>query len=66
MQKNPIAVQDGNFVLEEGQCSQNGALTRCPEKPYDPENPPTPDTAEGGTASSCPPISRAPSQGKAV
>ena len=39
VQKNPVAVQDGNFVLEEGQCSQNGALTRCPEKPYDPENP---------------------------
>lgn len=39
VQKNPIAVQDGNFVLEEGQCSQNGSLTRCPEKPYDPENP---------------------------
>nr|WSZ99052.1 hypothetical protein OH820_28340 [Streptomyces sp. NBC_00857] len=39
VQKNPIAVQDGNFILEEGQCSQNGALTRCPEKPYDPENP---------------------------
>ncbi|GGW04713.1 MULTISPECIES: hypothetical protein [Streptomyces] len=39
VQKNPIAVQDGNFVLEEGECSQNGTLTRCPEKPYDPENP---------------------------
>ncbi|MGW6574035.1 hypothetical protein ACWGAN_17885 [Streptomyces sp. NPDC054945] len=39
VQKNPIAVQDGNFVLEEGQCNPNGALTRCPEKPYDPENP---------------------------
>lgn len=39
VQKNPIAVQDGNFVLEEGQCNQNGALTRCPEKPYDPESP---------------------------
>ncbi|WP_329595922.1 hypothetical protein OG195_44960 (plasmid) [Streptomyces sp. NBC_01362] len=39
VQKNPIAVQDGNFVLEEGQCNQSGSLTRCPEKPYDPENP---------------------------
>jgi hypothetical protein len=39
VQKNPITVQDGNFVLEEDQCSQNGALTRCPYKPYDPENP---------------------------
>lgn len=39
VQKNPIAVQDGNFVLEEGQCSQNSALTRCPEMPDDPENP---------------------------
>lgn len=38
VQKNPIAVQDGNFVLEEGQCSQNGTLTRCPEEPDDPEN----------------------------
>ncbi len=37
VQKNPIAVRDGNFVLEEGQCGQNGALTRCPERPYDPE-----------------------------
>ncbi|WP_435192310.1 hypothetical protein [Streptomyces sp. bgisy126] len=39
VQKNPIAVRDGNFVLEEGQCSQSGTLTRCPDKPYDPENP---------------------------
>ncbi|MEV8426223.1 hypothetical protein [Streptomyces niveus] len=39
VQKNPIVVQDGNFVLEEGQCGQNGTLTRSPEKPYDPENP---------------------------
>ncbi|MFJ3861373.1 hypothetical protein ACIPRL_34725 [Streptomyces sp. NPDC090085] len=39
VQRNPIAVQDGNFVLEEGQCNQNGPLIRCPEKPYDPENP---------------------------
>ncbi|MFH8612077.1 hypothetical protein ACH4D5_31800 [Streptomyces sp. NPDC018029] len=39
VQRNPIAVQDGNFVLEEGQCSPNGTLTRCPAKPYDPENP---------------------------
>ncbi|MFJ8092056.1 hypothetical protein [Streptomyces griseofuscus] len=39
MQKNPIAVRDGNFVLEEGQCGQNGALTRRPEKLYEPENP---------------------------
>ncbi|WP_399559243.1 hypothetical protein OH809_44905 (plasmid) [Streptomyces sp. NBC_00873] len=39
VQKNPIPVRDGNFVLEEGQCSQSGALTRCPERPYDPENP---------------------------
>ncbi len=66
MQKNPIAVQDGNFVLEEGQCSQNGALTRCPEKLYDPENPTDAGYCGAGTASSCPPISRAPSQGKAA
>jgi hypothetical protein len=39
VQKNPIAVQDGNFILEEGQCTQSGTLTRCPDKPYDPENP---------------------------
>ncbi|MEU5069114.1 hypothetical protein AB0G95_34305 [Streptomyces virginiae] len=39
VQRNPIAVQDGNFVLEEGRCNQSGALTRCPDKPYDPENP---------------------------
>ncbi|MFB7211114.1 hypothetical protein [Streptomyces sp. NPDC056255] len=39
VQKNPIAIRDGNFVLEEGHCSQSGALDRCPEKPYDPENP---------------------------
>ncbi|MEU4280658.1 hypothetical protein AB0F57_37975 [Streptomyces tanashiensis] len=39
VQKNPIPARDGNFVLEEGKCSQDGALTRCPEKPYDPENP---------------------------
>lgn len=64
VQKNPIAVQDGNFVLEEGQCSQSGALTRCPEKPYDPENPTDAGYCGDGTASSCPPIGRAPSQGK--
>ncbi|WP_331719812.1 hypothetical protein OG217_37360 (plasmid) [Streptomyces sp. NBC_01023] len=39
VQKNPIAIRDGNFVLEEGQCTQSGALTRCPDKPYNPENP---------------------------
>ncbi|MGW2183954.1 hypothetical protein ACWCXX_39490 [Streptomyces sp. NPDC001732] len=39
VQKNPIAVRDGNFVLEEGHCSPSGALDRCPEKSYDPENP---------------------------
>ncbi|MFD6343459.1 hypothetical protein ACFWF9_01870 [Streptomyces roseolus] len=39
VQKNPIPVRDGNFVLEEGKCSPSGTLTRCPEKPYDPENP---------------------------
>lgn len=39
VQKNPIAIRDGNFVVEEGQCSPRGALTRCPYKPYDPENP---------------------------
>jgi hypothetical protein len=39
VQKNPIAVQDGNFVLEEGHCSPGGSLTRCPNKPYDPSNP---------------------------
>lgn len=39
VQKNPIAIRDGNFVLEEGQCSPSGALDRCPDRPYDPENP---------------------------
>ncbi|TXS50156.1 hypothetical protein [Streptomyces sp. t39] len=39
VQKNPIAIRDGNFVLQEGQCTQSGAITRCPNKPYDPENP---------------------------
>ncbi|MFB7340434.1 hypothetical protein ACFCZ6_10275 [Streptomyces hydrogenans] len=39
VQKNPIPVRDGNFVLEEGKCSPSGTLTRCPERPYDPENP---------------------------
>lgn len=39
VQKNPIEVRDGNFVLEEGHCSPSGALDRCPERPYDPENP---------------------------
>lgn len=39
VQKNPIAIRDGNFVIEEGLCNQRGALTRCPDKPYDPENP---------------------------
>jgi hypothetical protein len=39
VQKNPIAVRDGNFALEEGHCSPSGRLIRCPDKPYDPENP---------------------------
>jgi hypothetical protein len=39
VQKNPIAVRDGNFVIEEGHCSPSGTITRCPDKPYDPENP---------------------------
>lgn len=39
VQKNPIAVRDGNFVIEEGHCSPGGTITRCPNKPYDPENP---------------------------
>lgn len=39
VQKNPIPVRDGNFVVEEGQCSPRGAITRCPYKPYDPNNP---------------------------
>ena len=43
VQKNPIAVRDGNFVLEEGHCSPAGSLVRCPEKPFDPQNP-----ADGG------------------
>jgi hypothetical protein len=47
VQKNPIAVRDGNFVLQEGQCSPGGALTRCPDRPYDPENP-TADAYCGG------------------
>ncbi|MFI6416578.1 hypothetical protein ACIBG6_03950 [Streptomyces sp. NPDC050842] len=33
----PFNVRNPDRV--EGQCSQNGALTRCPEKPYAPENP---------------------------
>ncbi|MEW1695690.1 hypothetical protein [Streptomyces sp. NPDC091278] len=66
VQRNPIAVQDGNFVLEEGKCSPSGALTRCPEKPYDPENPTDSGSAGAGTAFSCPPISQAPIQGKAA
>jgi hypothetical protein len=36
---NPIAVRDGHCVLEEGKCSPSGRLTRCPNRPYDPENP---------------------------
>lgn len=47
VQKNPIAVRDGNFALEEGRCSPGGALTRCPERPYDPANP-TADAYCGG------------------
>ncbi|MFF7365997.1 hypothetical protein [Streptomyces sp. NPDC008125] len=39
VQKNPIQIRDGNFVLEEGRCSPSGALDRCPEIAYDPENP---------------------------
>jgi hypothetical protein len=39
VQKNPIAIRDGNFVVEEGHCSPKGSITRCPDKPYDPENP---------------------------
>ena len=39
VQKNPIAVRDGNFVLEEGHCSPAGSLVRCPDKPFDPQNP---------------------------
>ena len=39
VQKNPIAIRDGSFVLEEGHCSQSGALDRCPEIAYDPLNP---------------------------
>ncbi|WP_143661830.1 hypothetical protein [Streptomyces glaucescens] len=39
VQKNPIAIRDGNFVIEEGKCTQSGAITRCPDKPYDPANP---------------------------
>ncbi|MFG2641626.1 hypothetical protein ACGFYP_11735 [Streptomyces sp. NPDC048370] len=39
VQKNPIPVRDGNFVLEEDRCKQDGKLTRCPLKPFDPENP---------------------------
>lgn len=39
VQRNPIPVRDGNFVVEEGQCSPRGSITRCPYKPYDPNNP---------------------------
>ncbi|MER7000850.1 MobF family relaxase [Streptomyces sp. NPDC000410] len=66
VQKNPIAVQDGNFVLEEGQCSQTARSRGARRSPTIRRTPPTPGTAGAGTASSCPPISRAPSQGKAV
>ncbi|POX55339.1 hypothetical protein C3489_11215 [Streptomyces sp. Ru71] len=30
VQENPIAIRDGNFVVEEGQCSPRGAIARCP------------------------------------
>ncbi|MFG2677016.1 hypothetical protein [Streptomyces sp. NPDC048445] len=39
VQKNPIEIRDGNFVMEEGHCNQSGALDRCPEIAYDPLNP---------------------------
>ncbi|MFD4795979.1 hypothetical protein [Streptomyces anulatus] len=39
VQKNPIEIREGNFVLEEGHCNPSGALDRCPNKPYDPKNP---------------------------
>ncbi|MFE7484690.1 hypothetical protein [Streptomyces sp. NPDC057552] len=39
VQKNPIEIREGNFVLEEGHCTPSGALDRCPKKPYDPKNP---------------------------
>ncbi|MGW3304501.1 hypothetical protein AMK23_35570 [Streptomyces sp. CB02130] len=39
VQKNPIEIREGNFVVEEGHCTPSGALDRCPNKLYDPENP---------------------------
>lgn len=39
VQKNPIEVRDGNFVLEEGNCTPGGSIERCPYKPYDPADP---------------------------
>ncbi|MGW3400150.1 hypothetical protein [Streptomyces zhihengii] len=39
VQKNPIAIRDGNFVLQESRCTPAGGLTRCPYKPFDPERP---------------------------
>ncbi|WP_420032298.1 hypothetical protein ACN2WE_05395 [Streptomyces sp. cg28] len=39
VQKNPIEVRDGNYVVEEGHCTPGGSITRCPDKPFDPDNP---------------------------
>lgn len=39
VQKNPIEVRDGNYVIDEGHCSPAGSITRCPLKPFDPDNP---------------------------
>ncbi|MEU6543945.1 hypothetical protein [Streptomyces sp. NPDC046859] len=38
-QKRALEVRDGNFVVEEGWCTPEGTFARCPEKPYDSENP---------------------------
>ncbi|MEU5900633.1 hypothetical protein [Streptomyces venezuelae] len=39
VQKNPIEVRDGNYVVEEGHCTPGGSINRCPNKPFDPNNP---------------------------
>ncbi|MEU6768567.1 hypothetical protein ABZ916_39415 [Streptomyces sp. NPDC046853] len=39
VQKNPIEVRDGNYVVDEGHCTPAGSIPRCPFKPFDPDNP---------------------------
>jgi hypothetical protein len=38
VQKNPIAVRDGTYALQEGRCSPAGAILQCPVN-YDPRKP---------------------------